>query len=319
MYLFFGVFFSGSRCYFRLNLCFIYQVSCGNWHGAAISENNDLYVWGYGQCHCVLGSHEIPHMSPPSPLYGPFRTKVSGVTCGNNFTLVWTLDGDAYSWGCGRHGVLGHGDESDRESPTFITKFNEDNVKVTFMDAGFVHCGAITSDGQVYMFGRGEDWALGLGTKKTKAVTIPTVVESLNGKDIVELSCSVNEKHGHTLFVSRTGNVYSCGDGYKGKLGLGDQENRKLPTMIPEVNFNGEKITHVASGGIHSAAVSKEGQVFTWGCGSDGRLGHPDGKGHRYLFRSDVPRVVEDLVKLGPASDVRCSYYHTVALMKQTS
>lgn len=232
---------------------------------------------------------------------------------------MWTTEGEAYSWGCGRHGVLGHGQETDKASPTVISKLKDGGVAVVFMNAGFTHCGAVTADGEVYMFGRGEDGALGLGKEHLKPVTVPVIVESLTGKDIYELSCSLGEKHGHTLFVSKSGQVYSCGDGYKGKLGLGDQTSRLDPTLIPEVSFNGESIAHVAAGGIHSAAVSKEGHVFTWGCGSDGRLGHPEGKGHRYLFRSDVPKIVEDLVKEGQASAVCCSYYHTAAVVRNAS
>lgn len=68
----------------------------------------------------------------------------------------------------------------------------------------------------------------------------------------------------------------------------------------------------VECGGIHSAAVTREGSVYTWGCGSDGRLGHPEAKGHRYLFRSDVPRKVENLPS--KVVSVDCSYYHTAVL-----
>lgn len=70
----------------------------------------------------------------------------------------------------------------------------------------------------------------------------------------------------------------------------------------------------VECGGIHSAAMTEEGGVFTWGCGSDGRLGHPEAHGHRYLFRSDVPRHVEGLGANSRATDLSCSYYHTVVI-----
>ena len=56
--------------------------------------------------------------------------------------------------------------------------------------------------------------------------------------------------------------------------------------------------------------------VRQW-CGSDGRLGHPEAKGHRYLFRSDTPRVVEALATYGHAVDVKASYYHTVAIVNK--
>ena len=102
--------------------------------------------------------------------------------------------------------------------------------------------------------------------------------------------------------------MYAWGDGYKGKLGLGDQEFRYEPTLIPKENFSGDTLRHVSAGGIHSSAVNEEGHVFTWGCGSDGRLEHPEAAGHRYLFRSDVPRIVDALKGSGKATQVCASY-----------
>lgn len=185
------------------------------------------------------------------------------------------------------------------------------------MDAGYAHCGAVTKDGAVYMFGKGADGALGLKEKTLGNNLVPTKVNSLKCVDVVEISCSVGEHHGHTLAVTRDGQVYSWGDGYKGKLGTGDQEPRFEPTKIPPSSFQNEAIAHVGSGGIHSSAVSLSGRVFTWGCGSDGRLGHPEGKGHRYLFRSDVPKKVEFFKPNQLAEMVKCSYYHTVALVNE--
>ena len=65
---------------------------------------------------------------------------------------------------------------------------------------------------------------------------------------------------------------------------MGDQESCFSFKKISQESFSNEEIKAVSAGGIHSSAVSKTGNVFTWGCGSDGRLGHPEAEGHRYLF-----------------------------------
>ena len=96
-------------------------------------------------------------------------------------------------------------------------------------------------------------------------------------EDVEMVSCSVGEHHPHTLILTTSGAVYSCGDGYKGKLGVGDQEWRDRPCKVSGL----EGVVKLAAGGIHSAALDKEGKVYTWGCGSDGRLGHPGAEGHR--------------------------------------
>ena len=75
--------------------------------------------------------------------------------------------------------------------------------------------------------GYGEDGALGLGKeggKQDKNTLQP--VTALDGIVVVKASCSLGERHSHTLACTTDGDVYSCGDGYKGKLGHGDQESR---------------------------------------------------------------------------------------------
>ena len=40
--------------------------------------------------------------------------------------------------------------------------------------------------------------------------------------------------------------------------------------------LQGIRIVKVAAGGAHSAAISAEGELYTWGKGRYGRLGHGD-------------------------------------------
>ena len=243
------------------------------------------------------------------------QIKISRISCGNNYTLAIDEKGNMFSWGFGKHGVLGIGNEKDKLKPTPV----KENIKekVVFVDAGFAHCGIVTENGKVLMAGKGVDGALGFGSESLKnSMFFQEIKSPPNQAHFKEISCSKGEHHGHTLALTNDGNVYSWGDGYKGKLGLGDQESRFTPCLIDPKYFNYAEVKHVSAGGIHSAAVSKDGEAFTWGCGSDGRLGHPEAKGHRYLFRSDVPRLVEALKEKGKVIDIKASYYHTVALVE---
>ena len=241
--------------------------------------------------------------------------KIVSISCGNNYTLAIDDEGNLFSWGFGRHGVLGQGDKKDVLKPTHVKE--NVNEKVIFIDAGFAHCGVVLDNGKILMTGKGADGALGLGSSTFKdSISFQPVQNVPNDIVFKELSCSKGEHHCHTLALTSEGKVYSWGDGYKAKLGHGDQESRLTPTLIDPKHFNDEKIKHVSAGGIHSTAVSEDGHAFTWGCGSDGRLGHPEAKGHRYLYRVDVPRVVEALKEKGKVIDIKSSYNHAVALVE---
>ena len=241
------------------------------------------------------------------------RTRmIIGVSCGNNYTLAWDDQGNLYTWGFGKHGVLGSGSEKDILEPLIVKDINE---KVIYADAGFAHCGVVTESGNILMAGKACDGALGAGTQSAKIFTHFSPIQNPQGLRFTEISCSKGEHHGHTLALSTEGQVFAMGDGYKGKLGFGNLGSKNILLPIDNESFQGEKIKHVSAGGIHSTAVSINGSVYSWGCGSDGRLGHPEAKGHRYLFKSDTPRVIQAILDAGVASMVRASYYHTIALV----
>ena len=64
------------------------------------------------------------------------------------------------------------------------------------------------------------------------------------------------------------------GSGANYQLGTGSTESRAAPSRLDA--FAGEAIVAVAAAKFHSAAVSGAGQLYTWGWGHGGRLGHAD-------------------------------------------
>lgn len=116
----------------------------------------------------------------------------------------------------------------------------------------------------------------------------------------------------HTLLLTSTGRVLSFGTGQYGALGHGYSGGKQLPDILrPQYieAFSGVRIVCVAAGEIHSAAVSADGDVYTWGDGFCGQLGHGDKK----------PEVAPVQVEKGGLEDecvahVSCGARHTVAV-----
>lgn len=80
-----------------------------------------------------------------------------------------------------------------------------------------------------------------------------------------------------TIFiVTCDGEVYVCGEGANGRLGLGDVENVAVPKPLHTLNSHFVKKVAVHPGGRHSLCLTREGKVFSWGEGTDGKLGHGD-------------------------------------------
>lgn len=73
--------------------------------------------------------------------------------------------------------------------------------------------------------------------------------------------------------------VFSWGSGVNYQLGTGNAHIQKLPCKVD--SLHGSFIKLVSAAKFHSVAVSARGEVYTWGFGRGGRLGHPDFDIHR--------------------------------------
>lgn len=74
---------------------------------------------------------------------------------------------------------------------------------------------------------------------------------------------------------NRVGTLLSVGENLSNQLGLGtDVDNRKKPQLVRELpNHN---IIQIAAGGMHSAVLSGDGDVYTFGCNDEFALGRDD-------------------------------------------
>ena len=109
--------------------------------------------------------------------------------------------------------------------------------------------------------------------------------------------CDLNESHfspRHTTAqnavptgISNGLIVFSWGRGEDGQLGLGDTSDQHEPTFLDALR--GVAVRQLACGSGHTCVLTHDGEVYTWGRGDDGRLGHGD-NGWKY-----VPRLVNAL------------------------
>lgn|GEM_PF-3865106 len=77
-----------------------------------------------------------------------------------------------------------------------------------------------------------------------------------------------------TASAAVTKNVYTFGKGEFGRLGQGDSLNRLAPAAISELS--GLDIAAVSAGAEHTLVLTANGNVYSFGEGDFGRLGHND-------------------------------------------
>ena len=239
-----------------------------------------LYMCGLnedGQCGApIREEHNGRYLPVPVPF--PFKVSISSVSTGSRHTLALTDTGDVYSWGWGHLGQLGHGENRSLTQPTKIAAL----TKVTHISAGGVHSGCIDSDNFCYTWGSSTYGQLGLGIEVTEMrkcmVSLPSV-------------------------VTLRPNGYVKGEKYCSKKVTPTDSTASLDSSFPhlsEVNIykNALKATRISCGGLHTAAIDLNGNVFCWGKADSGQTGYAD---WYQAFSAAVcsPRKVEGL---GPRS-----------------
>lgn len=76
-----------------------------------------------------------------------------------------------------------------------------------------------------------------------------------------------------TVFLTRQGQVYTCGSNTHGQLGHGDTLDRPTPKIIEMLEEVGS-VVQIAAGPSYVLAVTDSGAVYSFGSGSNFCLGH---------------------------------------------
>ncbi|KAK4707428.1 hypothetical protein R3W88_033029 [Solanum pinnatisectum] len=104
--------------------------------------------------------------------------------------------------------------------------------------------------------------------------------------------------------------VFSWGSGVNYQLGTGNAHIQKLPCKVD--SLHGSVIKLVSAAKFHSAAVTARGELYTWGFGRGGRLGHPDFDIHSGQAAVITPRKVICGLGARRVKAVVAAKHHTV-------
>ncbi|RVW55258.1 Ultraviolet-B receptor UVR8 [Vitis vinifera] len=194
----------------------------------------------------------------------PQGVSVKMVAAGAEHTAAVTEDGELYGWGWGRYGNLGLGDRNDRLVPEKVSTV--EGVKMVKVACGWRHTISVSSSGGLYTYGWSKYGQLGHGDFEDHLT--PHKLEALQENLISEISGGWR----HTMALTSDGKLYGWGWNKFGQVGVGDNVDHCSPV---QVKFPHEqKVVHISCGWRHTLAVTERQNVFSWGRGTNGQLGH---------------------------------------------
>ena len=260
------------------------QIAATDNMSAALFENGDVYAWGTFRCNeGILGFYKDQIKIQKEPWKDPNfskKAKIVQLAAGKDHILFLDETGIVYAWGNGQQQQLGRKIlERSRLRTLDPRPFGLDNIK--YIASGENHSFALATDGKLYAWGLNQFGQCGISTEIEDGSLVSVPTEVILPEDVQVDSVAAGEHH--TLILSKSGDLYSCGrldmfevgiskdklPEYTYKDAHGKARSIPLPTKLEDV----PKFKAIAAGSHHSLAIAKNGIVYSWGFGETYAVG----------------------------------------------
>lgn len=255
----------------------ITAVAASDYHSVALDSTGKVHAWGYGS-NGALGTGGSTNVSTPQAvditgvLSGKIITKIAAGP--GAFTLAVDSTGKVYAWGNGTSGQLGNGGNGQSYTPIAISNSGPLLGVIITQIAAYPSNGmALSSTGQIYIWGDNSNYQLGNNTTTSSNVPINiSSFGSLIGKTIVQVGSG---KYNHIVALDSIGQVHVWGYNGAGQLGNNTLTTAQVPVNISSFgSLNGKFITRLSACFNHTIALDSTSGVHTWGYNSNGQLGN---------------------------------------------
>ncbi|KAI8871740.1 RCC1/BLIP-II [Ramicandelaber brevisporus] len=219
-----------------------------------------------------------------------------------------TTEGHVLVVGSGELGQLGLGEDiTERRFPFPLKDLSEKHV--IDIASGGIHNLVLTDSGKIYSWGCNDQKALGRNDDDELHPVIIPFTESSSNNNVN----FVRVYGGDSISVALTddGKVYTWGTyrSSEGLLGFDKQNDvQSEPTIVGELVK--EQVVDIAVGSDHVLALTRRGEVYSWGNGQNFQLGRRIVERRKINGTRPERVALKDIVKIGAGS------YHSMAVDK---
>ncbi|XP_007026937.2 PREDICTED: ultraviolet-B receptor UVR8 isoform X2 [Theobroma cacao] len=273
----------------------------------------------------LTSGDEFFTVSPCLVTLGP-GVKITSVAAGGRHTLALSDMGQVWGWGYGGEGQLGLGSRIKMVSSPHLIPCIEQTTSgkdrslavhqgslssqmqlskaygsyVKEITCGGRHSAVITDAGALLTFGWGLYGQCGQGS--TSDLLKPTCVSSFSGIQVLGVAAGL----WHTVCIAVDGQVYAFGGNQFGQLGTGAEQAETSPRQLDAASLEGKHAKMVSCGARHSAILTDDGRVLSWGWNKYGQLG----LGDTIDRNTPAPVPIDGCLP----KNVACGWWHTLLL-----
>ncbi|XP_056652130.1 probable E3 ubiquitin-protein ligase HERC4 isoform X5 [Monodelphis domestica] len=275
----------------------VQDVGCGLRHTVFVLDDGTVYTCG---CNDLGQLGHEKSRKKPEQVVALDAQNIVAVSCGEAHTLALNDKGQVYAWGLDTDGQLGlPGTEEYIKVPRNIKSLTD--IQIVQIACGYYHSLALSKGSEVFSWGQNKHGQLGLGFE-LKSQSAPQLIKSLLGIPFMQVAAG----GAHSFVLTLSGAIFGWGRNKFGQLGLNDENDRFVPNLLK--SLRSQKIVYICCGEDHTAALTKEGGVFTFGAGGYGQLGH-NSTSHEIN-----PRKVFELMG-SIVTQIACGRQHTSAFV----
>ena len=226
----------------------------------AIKTDGSLWAWGFAQFGQLGDGTTVDKCSPVREICSATNWKD---VCGVYATIALKTDGSVWTWGAAACGALGDGTTVDKCSPIreICSATNWCNISMGGLTTPIAS--AIKTDGSLWAWGDNNDGKLGDGTTTPRCSPVREFSASTTWRQ-------VSNGFRHMAAVKNDNSLFTWGQNNYGQLASGTTVARCSP--VREI-CNTTGWLEVSAGECHTAAVRTNGQIWTFGSNTNGRLG----------------------------------------------
>eukprot|EP00980_Cylindrotheca_fusiformis_P007349 scaffold1525_cov142-Cylindrotheca_fusiformis.AAC.149 len=196
-------------------------------------------------------------------------------------------------------------DAHEKKEIVLCTDRDGDGERAKQIYAGGGHSALLTENGKLYLWGWNDDGQCGPNNTEEKKESIspmPTI-KHLDGISVDSAALGFS----HTLVIEKeTKTLFAFGNSERGQVD--GSLSKSVPVPVTPDFLKNEKVLAIAAGLFHSAAITCEGELVTFGCGRFGQsLSSTKSDGQVWVGRWKP----EDGV---PLVSVACGRRHTIVV-----